>query len=82
MRGRRGGREERGRGRVVVNGRVRKTQEELDREMEDYWGGGNKAEGSGAAGKRAVDGVAAAAAAAASTVVQPAADDGDIDMIE
>lgn len=63
---------------MVVYGRVRKTQEELDREMEDYWGGGNKAEGSGAAGKRAVDGVEAAA----STVVQPAADDGDIDMIE
>ena len=23
----------------MVNGRPRKTQEELDREMEDYWGG-------------------------------------------
>lgn len=23
----------------VANGRARKTQEELDREMEDYWGG-------------------------------------------
>lgn len=78
MRGRRGGREERGRGRVVVNGRVRKTQEELDREMEDYWGGGNKADGAGAAGKSAVDGDAAAM----STAVQPVADDGDIDMIE
>lgn len=78
MRGRRGGRDERGRGRVLVNGRVRKTQEELDREMEDYWGGGNKAEGSGTVGKSAVDG----GAAAASTVVQPVANDGDIDMIE
>lgn len=82
MRGRRGGREreERGRGRVVVNGRLRKTQEELDREMEDYWGGGNKAQGAVGAGKSAVDG--GAAAATASSVVQPVADDGDIDMIE
>lgn len=82
MRGRRGGREreDRGRGRLVVNGRVRKTQEELDREMEDYWGGGNKAEGAGAVEKSAVG--EGAAAAAASTVVQPVADDGDIDMIE
>ncbi len=32
-----------GRGERMVNGRPRKTQEELDREMEDYWGkeGGN-----------------------------------------
>lgn len=30
----------------MVNGRPRKTQEELDREMEDYWG--PKAEESGA----------------------------------
>ena len=80
MRGRRGGREreERGRGRLVVNGRVRKTQEELDREMEDYWGGRNRAEGIGAAGKNPVDG----GAASASTFVQSVADDGDIDMIE
>ncbi|MCJ1468425.1 hypothetical protein MMC07_007053 [Pseudocyphellaria aurata] len=78
VRGRREGWEERGRGRVVVNGRVRKTQEELDQEMEDYWGGGNKADGAGAAGKSTVDGDAAAM----STAVQPVADDGDIDMIE
>ena len=31
----------------MVNGRPRKTQEELDREMEDYWG--SKAEDNGAA---------------------------------
>ncbi|MCJ1424863.1 hypothetical protein MMC29_002751 [Sticta canariensis] len=80
VRGRRGGREreERGRGSLVVNGRVRKTQEELDREMEDYWGGRNRAEGAGAAGKSPVDG----GAAAASTLVPSVADDGDIDMIE
>ena len=45
----RGGRsrgEERERGPRMVNGRPRKTQEELDREMEDYWG--SKAEENGA----------------------------------
>ena len=30
---------ERERGPRLVNGRPRKTQEELDKEMEDYWGG-------------------------------------------
>ena len=45
----RGGRsrgEERERGPRMVNGRPRKTQEELDREMEDYWG--SKVEENGA----------------------------------
>ncbi|KAL9077498.1 MAG: hypothetical protein Q9161_000344 [Pseudevernia consocians] len=37
-RGGRGAGEERQRGSRMVNGRPRKTQEELDREMEDYWG--------------------------------------------
>ena len=37
MRGRRGPREERERGQRMVNGRPRKTQEDLDKEMEDYW---------------------------------------------
>ena len=36
-RGGRGRGEERERGSRIVNGRPRKTQEELDREMEDYW---------------------------------------------
>ena len=31
------GRDERERGPRVVNGRPRKTQDELDKEMEDYW---------------------------------------------
>ena len=64
----------------MVNGRPRKTQEELDREMEDYWN--KKAEENNGAGNTggAVDltnGVAAAAPAAA-----PAAEliDEDIDM--
>ena len=58
----------------MVNGRPRKTQEELDREMEDYWG--SKAEENGAVngdGKvEKEEGVVAAA------VVE---DDDDIDMI-
>lgn len=37
-RGGRGRGEERERASRMVNGRPRKTQEELDREMEDYWG--------------------------------------------
>ena len=44
-RGARGRGEERERGSRMVNGRPRKTQEELDRDMEDYWG--SKAEENG-----------------------------------
>ena len=58
----------------MVNGRPRKTQEELDREMEDYWG--SKAEeneavngGANGEGKEKV---------AAPAVVE---DDDDVDMI-
>jgi THO complex subunit 4 len=32
----------------MVGGRPRKTAEELDAEMEDYWGGGNEQKGDGA----------------------------------
>ena len=57
----------------VVNGRVRKTQEELDREMEDYWGASGKAdENSAAAVAKKPDAQAA----------PPVGDDGDVDMIE
>lgn len=39
IRGRGRGRgEDRERGQMMVNGRPRKTQKELDKEMEDYWG--------------------------------------------
>lgn len=55
-------------GRSFVNGRPRKTQEELDMEMEDYWGGGK------------VDDTANANGATANGA--PVVDDGDIDMIE
>lgn len=37
-------------GHKLVGGRPRKTQEELDAEMEDYWGGANAGEGGQSAG--------------------------------
>lgn len=59
-------------GRPLVGGRPRKTAEELDAEMEDYWGskkdGGGKANGAGGASN------------GAATASAPAED--DIDMIE
>ena len=57
----------------MVNGRPRKTQEELDAEMEDYWGAANAGNGE----------VALKGAVSSATAVPPviAADD-DIDMIE
>lgn len=75
-----GGRESRrgeGGGRRTVGGRPRKTQEELDQEMEDYWGGNNGGpETAEAQPQEAVQPVEAPAAAA------PAHADDDIDMIE
>lgn len=70
-----GGRRQGGENRRNVNGRPRKTQEELDQEMDDYWG---NAGGSGAAEKQEEPHAPAAAAPAA-----PAAGgDDDVDMIE
>ncbi|KAL4884166.1 hypothetical protein BJY04DRAFT_183052 [Aspergillus karnatakaensis] len=61
------------------NPRPRKTQEELDQEMEDYWGASN----AGAAGQDVPAEQAAPAPAAAVPVAAPqAAHDDDIDMIE
>ena len=54
----------------MVGGRPRKTQEELDREMEDYWG--SKGEQNGAVGEKKAEPTGAEAAAA---------DDMDIEMI-
>jgi len=54
----------------MVNGRPRKTQEELDAEMEDYWGNAHAAEAS-----------AAPAVTTAAPTAAAVADD-DIDMIE
>lgn len=69
----RGRGEERERGSRIVNGRPRKTQEELDQEMEDYWG--TKAEENGTVnGDADVEN--------REEVVAPAAvEDDDIDMI-
>jgi len=58
------------------NARPRKTQEELDQEMEDYWGGKN--DGPEAAGEQPVQDAPVVADAPAA----PATMDNDIDMIE
>ncbi|KAI9929934.1 hypothetical protein MW887_011744 [Aspergillus wentii] len=65
-------------GRRTVNGRPRKTQEELDQEMEDYWGGANG--GAETADKPAAVPEEPQQAAAPATTA-PAGDD-DVDMIE
>lgn len=63
----------------MVNGRPRKTQEELDKEMEDYWGSRVEA-------PTAENGVGNGDFQNGNAIVeQPAEvvmDDGDIDMIE
>ncbi|KAJ5099501.1 Nucleotide-binding alpha-beta plait [Penicillium argentinense] len=66
------------------NVRPRKTQEELDQEMEDYWGGNNGGETAAQpeqVGQQAAPAETAAAAAAPAATAPAAADD-DIDMIE
>ena len=63
-------------GRRLVNGRPRKTQEELDAEMEDYWVNAGTA-----AGRASTNGAAPAPAATPMAQVALAADE-DIDMIE
>lgn len=79
--GRRGGRDNRPRntenGTRRSTARPRKTQEELDQEMEDYWGGNT---GGDAEKQPAQD--QAPVAAAADPAPAPAAGDDDIDMIE
>lgn len=70
MRSRGGNREgdDGGKGKTFANGRPRKTQEELDMEMEDYWGGGKVHDTGNSNGVPAIG--------------APVADDGDINMIE
>lgn len=88
--GRRGGRDNRTRntengGRRTANGRPRKTQEELDQEMEDYWGGNEgTTETAAAQPEQAVaqSVPAETAAAPAPAAAAPAIADDDIDMIE
>ncbi|OQE19414.1 hypothetical protein PENSTE_c015G00435 [Penicillium steckii] len=86
--GRRGGRDNRQRntengGRRTGNARPRKTQEELDQEMEDYWGGNDApAETTAAQPEQAVAQPAPAETAAAPAAAAPVTADDDIDMIE
>ena len=60
------------------NPRPRKTQEELDQEMEDYWGGANNGGGDDATVVQDAPQQAAAAPAPSA----PVANDDDVDMIE
>ncbi|GIK00281.1 hypothetical protein Aspvir_004301 [Aspergillus viridinutans] len=66
----------RGEARRNPNARPKKTQEELDQEMDDYWGGANA--GAGAADKEVVQDEPQQIAPATSA----AAGDDDVDMIE
>lgn len=75
-------------GRAVVNGRPRKTQEELDKEMEDYWGSKDET-AAAAAGGVAPQAVGngtlqngAPPALAGAAVAEVTMDDADIEMIE
>ncbi|KAJ5947441.1 hypothetical protein N7466_000456 [Penicillium verhagenii] len=85
--GRRGGRDNRPRneprnengGGRRGNARPRKTQEELDQEMEDYWGGNA---GTDNAEKPAEQQTAPATTSAAPAASAPTVNDDDIDMIE
>jgi len=61
----------------VANGRPRKTQEELDKEMEDYWNKQGESNGT-ANGNGDVGGFVNSEAAATA----PAPIDEDVDMIE
>lgn len=63
----------------MVNGRPRKTQEELDKEMEDYWGSRDEVL---AAGNGAGNGVVQNGSGGVEEPVEVVMDDGDIDMIE
>ncbi|KAF2454205.1 hypothetical protein BDY21DRAFT_423800 [Lineolata rhizophorae] len=76
-----GARDEGGRG--MVQGRPRKTAEELDAEMEDYWGGGGGGGDSSRDAKGADAGVNGGAGfGAGAGAGQVRAGDGDVDMIE
>lgn len=67
---------------MTANGRPRKTQEELDAEMEDYWGGNKEGGGAGGQGVAAAVQNGGAGANAAADVSNAMVDDGDIEMIE
>ena len=65
-------------GQAVVNGRPRKTQEELDQEMDDYWGGTNTEAEPTTATEQAIAPEVSQTAPEATA----AAGDNDVDMIE
>ena len=65
-------------GHPLVNGRPRKTQTELDAEMDDYWGKATDGAGAGANGIGNLEGEQEKVV----PVVRAAAADDDIDMIE
>lgn len=67
---------------MTANGRPRKTQEELDAEMEDYWGGSKGGEGADGKGGAGVAQNGGAGAIAAADLPDAMVDDGDIEMIE
>lgn len=73
-------------GRPVVGGRPRKTAEELDAEMEDYWGSGNvPAQHNGVANDGTALGIGSTSVATTSVTTVAAANDvidDDIDMIQ
>ncbi|KAJ5461638.1 uncharacterized protein N7458_003190 [Penicillium daleae] len=85
-RGGRDGRDNRGRnergGRRGADDRPRKTQEELDQEMDDYWGGNNAATETAEKQPETAAAQPQAATASAAAPAAPAAADDDIDMIE
>ena len=66
----------------MVNGRPRKTQEELDREMEDYWGSKAEAPATTENGNIATNGFGQTGVVAVQQPAEVVMDDGDIDMIE
>ncbi|RDW74348.1 putative RNA binding protein [Aspergillus mulundensis] len=79
--GRRQGGENRGEGRRGGNPRPKKTQEQLDQEMEDYWGSNAGTTEQAAAPEQTAAEPAPATIAAVPAAAAPAGDD-DIDMIE
>ena len=65
-------------GRPLVNGRPRKTQEELDQEMDDYWENANV----GASNNTEKEATAPEQTSQAAPPSNAAAGDDDIDMVE
>jgi THO complex subunit 4 len=69
-------------GRPTVKGRPKKTQEELDAEMDDYWGNSANTGDAAATAEKPAAAAASTAEVAAPTAAAPATADDDVDMIE